>query len=124
MNKKRILIFGVVLVALCLLVYLQFRTWKKFDWATFRNTTEHVNKLDLLAGIALTRRFMLIVSAAVLLAVAALATPFNDQPRYNVSLMALLLCSGTIGAWLAGERLLAMWHERQAESAPAAPVVS
>ena|ERR1035438_5036513 len=54
MNKKRILIFGVVLVALCLLVYLQFRTWKKFDWATFRNTTEHVNKLDLLAGIALT----------------------------------------------------------------------
>ncbi len=80
--------------------------------------------IGLLAGIALTRRFMLIVSAAVLLAVAALATPFNDQPRYNVSLMALLLCSGTIGAWLAGERLLAMWHERQAESAPAAPVVS
>ena len=61
--------------------------------------------IGLLAGIALTRRLILTMSAAVLLAIAAFATPFNDQPRYNVSLMALLLCAGTIGAWLAGERL-------------------
>ncbi|MDR3749785.1 MAG: lysylphosphatidylglycerol synthase transmembrane domain-containing protein [Acidobacteriota bacterium] len=54
MNKKRVLIFAVMLAVLCLLVYLQFRTWKKFDWATFRSTTEHVAKLNLLAGIALT----------------------------------------------------------------------
>jgi 4-amino-4-deoxy-L-arabinose transferase-like glycosyltransferase len=71
--------------------------------------------IGLLAGIALTRRFALIVSAAVLLSIAALATLFNDQPRYNVSLMALLLCAGTAGAWLAGERLLAMRRERQTE---------
>jgi hypothetical protein len=76
--------------------------------------------IGLLAGIALTRRLILTMSAAVLLAIAAFATPFNDQPRYNVSLMALLLCSGTIGAWLAGERLLAMWRERGAEHAPGA----
>lgn len=71
--------------------------------------------IGLLAGIALTRRFALIVSAAVLLSIAALATLFNDQPRYNVSLMALLLCAGVAGAWLAGERLLAMRRERRAE---------
>ncbi|HEY5192467.1 MAG TPA: glycosyltransferase family 39 protein [Solirubrobacteraceae bacterium] len=76
--------------------------------------------IGLLAGIALTRRFLLVLSATVLLAVAILATPFNDQPRYNVSLMALLICSGTIGAWLAGERLLAMWRERRTEDAPRA----
>jgi hypothetical protein len=76
--------------------------------------------MGLLAGILLTRRFALVVSAAVLLSVAALATLFNDQPRYNVSLMALLLSSGTIGAWLAGERLLAMWRARAAGRAPRA----
>jgi hypothetical protein len=75
--------------------------------------------IGLLAGIALTRRLVLGMSAAVLLAVAVLATPFNDQPRYNVSLMALLLCAGTIGAWLAGERLLTMLRARAA--APAVP---
>jgi len=54
MDKKRILIFGVVLLILSLLVYLQFRAWKTFDWATFRNSTEHVRKVNLLAGVALT----------------------------------------------------------------------
>ncbi|HTB49862.1 MAG TPA: glycosyltransferase family 39 protein [Solirubrobacteraceae bacterium] len=78
--------------------------------------------IGLLAGIALTRRLILTMSAAVLLAIAAFATPFNDQPRYNVSLMALLLCAGTIGAWLGGERLLEMWRERRAEHAPGAAV--
>jgi hypothetical protein len=63
--------------------------------------------IGLLAGIALTRRLILTMSAAVLLAIAAFATPFNDQPRYNVSLMALLLCAGTIGAWLAARQLIA-----------------
>jgi hypothetical protein len=63
--------------------------------------------LGLLAGALLTRRFILVVSAAVLLAVAGLATLFNDQPRYNVSLMALLLACGTIGALSALERLIA-----------------
>jgi hypothetical protein len=80
--------------------------------------------IGLLAGLLLTRRFVLVVSTGVLLSVAALATLFNDQPRYNVSLMALLLCSGTIGAWLAGERLLAMWRMRRAEQAPQGPATA
>ncbi len=108
--------------------------WKMWDnvWSGGNGTyhpdtsrTQHLIYLvlawiGLLAGLILTRRFVLVVSATVLLSVAALATLFNDQPRYNVSLMALLLASGTIGAWLAGERLLAMWRARRA----AAPVPS
>lgn len=35
MNKKRILVYGVVFVVLAVLVYFQFRTWKNFDWQTF-----------------------------------------------------------------------------------------
>jgi hypothetical protein len=77
--------------------------------------------MGLLAGAILTRRFVLVVSAAVLLSVAALATLFNDQPRYNVSLMALLLCAGTAGAWLAGEKLIALWRERAAVRPPSEP---
>jgi hypothetical protein len=77
--------------------------------------------IGLLAGLVLTRRFVLVLSMGVLISVAVLATFFNDQPRYNVSLMALLLCSGTIGAWLGGGRLLALWRERTATRVPGAP---
>lgn len=72
--------------------------------------------LGLLAGAIATRRWSLIVSAAVLLAISALATLFNDQPRYNVSLMPLLLAYGTAGAWLAGRWAL----ERRRRSGAAA----
>ena len=54
MNKKRILVLGGVLVALCLLIYLQVRAWKNFDWAMFWNRTEHVNWLYIFYGLALT----------------------------------------------------------------------
>ena len=54
MNKKRILVFGIVLIALCLLVYLQVRAWKKFDWAMFWSRTEHVDWLYIFYGLALT----------------------------------------------------------------------
>jgi 4-amino-4-deoxy-L-arabinose transferase-like glycosyltransferase len=74
--------------------------------------------IGLLAGAILTRRFVLLVSIAVLLSVGGLATLFNDQPRYNVSLMALLLASGTIGAWLAIERLITLYRARASERAP------
>jgi len=47
-------VFGVVLVALCLLVYLQVRTWKNFDWAVFWSRTDQVSPAGLIAGIALT----------------------------------------------------------------------
>jgi uncharacterized protein (TIRG00374 family) len=54
MNRKRILGFGVVLVLLCLLIYLQVRTWKNFDWHVFWSRTDQVNPLGLLAGVAFT----------------------------------------------------------------------
>jgi uncharacterized protein (TIRG00374 family) len=54
MNRKRILVFGGVLVALCLLIYLQIRAWKTFDWAMFWSSIEHVNWLYIVAGLAFT----------------------------------------------------------------------
>lgn len=54
MNKKRVLIFGAVLIALCLLVYLQIRAWKTFDWGMFWSRTEHANWLYVFYGLALT----------------------------------------------------------------------
>ena len=54
MNKKRILITLVVFAILCLLVYLQVRAWKRFEWATFWQQTEHVNPWGIIAGIVLT----------------------------------------------------------------------
>jgi glycosyltransferase 2 family protein len=54
MNKKRILIFGIVLAILCALIYLQIRAWKTFDWAMFWSRTEHVNWLYIFYGFAFT----------------------------------------------------------------------
>jgi uncharacterized membrane protein YbhN (UPF0104 family) len=54
MNKKRILVFGAVLAVLCLLIYLQVRAWKKFDWAMFWSRTEHVNWLYIFYGFVFT----------------------------------------------------------------------
>ncbi len=54
MNKKRILIFGIVLAVLCLLIYLQVRAWKTFDWAMFWSRTEHVSWLNIFYGFAFT----------------------------------------------------------------------
>jgi glycosyltransferase 2 family protein len=54
MSTKRILVLSIVLVALCLLIYLQVRTWKNFDWGVFWSRTDHVSLLGLLAGSVLT----------------------------------------------------------------------
>jgi glycosyltransferase 2 family protein len=54
MNKKRVLAFAIVLILLCLLIYLQVRTWKNFNWHVFWSRTDQVNPLGLLAGVALT----------------------------------------------------------------------
>ena len=53
MNKKRFLITALVLVVLAALVYLQVRTWKKFDWHRFWMATHNTNKFYLVAGVAL-----------------------------------------------------------------------
>jgi uncharacterized protein (TIRG00374 family) len=55
MNKKRSIVYGLVFVALAVLFYLQFRTWRNFDWTTFRSQTGQVreHKLQVVYGIAL-----------------------------------------------------------------------
>lgn len=53
MNRKRFLITTLVLVVLAGLVYLQVRTWKKFDWHRFWAATHNTHKFYLVAGIAL-----------------------------------------------------------------------
>ena len=58
--------------------------------------------LELLGGALATRRWEVLVAAATILSIAALATLFNDQPRYNVALMPLLLAYGSAGLWLLG----------------------
>jgi len=35
MDKKRILLYALAFAAFAVLVYIQFRTWRDFDWATF-----------------------------------------------------------------------------------------
>src|SRR5271166_6595619 len=54
MSTKRILVLGMVLVVLGLLIYLQIRTWKTFNWQMFWRRTDHVNPLGLVAGVALS----------------------------------------------------------------------
>jgi uncharacterized protein (TIRG00374 family) len=53
MSKKRFLITALVLVVLAALVYLQVRTWKKFDWHRFFAATQNTSKFYLVAGVAL-----------------------------------------------------------------------
>lgn len=52
MDKKKYAAYTVVFLILAALVYLQFRTWKNFDWAAFLNQTRHVNKLHIVFGVA------------------------------------------------------------------------
>jgi hypothetical protein len=53
MKRKQFIITAVVLAILAGLVYLQIRTWRKFDWNRFLAATQHTNKAYLIGGIAL-----------------------------------------------------------------------
>jgi len=53
MNKRKMIITALVLLALGVLVYLQVTTWKKFDWQTFREQTEDVNLYYIGLGVAI-----------------------------------------------------------------------
>ena len=53
MDKKRILASVVVFLILAVLVYLQYRHWRTFDWATFWSQTHRIKKVHVLHGIAL-----------------------------------------------------------------------
>jgi uncharacterized protein (TIRG00374 family) len=51
MDKKRIVASAVVFLILAVLLYLQYRHWQSFDWATFWNQTHRINKVKVLRGI-------------------------------------------------------------------------
>ncbi len=53
MKKKQIFVTAAVLAILAGLIYLQVRTWRKFDWHRFWVATHNTNKLYLVGGVAL-----------------------------------------------------------------------
>jgi glycosyltransferase 2 family protein len=53
MDRKRIVVTSAVLVVFAALVYLQFRTWRNFDWELFLSQTHNINKLHIFHGIVL-----------------------------------------------------------------------
>ena len=53
MGKQRTFVFALLATILAVLVYLQFRTWKGFDWATFWSQFKHLNPLHIANGVVL-----------------------------------------------------------------------
>jgi len=53
MGKKRYLAYAVVAAILAVLVYMQFRTWKDFDWATFWSEVRQLSPGHIVLAIAL-----------------------------------------------------------------------
>ena len=53
MDKKRILASVVVFLILAILVYLQYRHWRSFDWGTFWSQLHRIKKIHVLHAIAL-----------------------------------------------------------------------
>jgi uncharacterized protein (TIRG00374 family) len=53
MRKKQIFITAAVLAILAGLIYLQVRTWRKFDWARFWSATHDTHKGYILGAVAL-----------------------------------------------------------------------
>src|ERR1700719_2924100 len=52
MDKKRILASVVVFLILAILVYLQYRHWRSFDWGTFWSQLHRIKKIHVLHAIA------------------------------------------------------------------------
>ncbi len=53
MSRKNLLVSAVVLLVLAVLVYLQFRSWRDFDWQVFWRETRRADPLRVLAAVAL-----------------------------------------------------------------------
>jgi len=53
MDKKRILVTVVVFLILAVLVYLQYRHWRTFDWGTFWSETDRIKKIHVLHAVLL-----------------------------------------------------------------------
>src|SRR5271166_3394852 len=54
MNKKRAIVYGLVLAVLAALVYLQFRQWRNFDWGRFLEHSRDITWRHVIHGIVLT----------------------------------------------------------------------
>jgi uncharacterized protein (TIRG00374 family) len=54
MKRKHVISTAVVVTILALLVFLQVRHWRNFDWATFRAVTSGVNVWSIIGAIGLT----------------------------------------------------------------------
>jgi len=58
MTKKRALVYALIASLLAILVYVQFRTWRNFDWVIFRAQTNQVfsahGLIHIFGGIAYT----------------------------------------------------------------------
>lgn len=53
MSKRRAVALAVVMLVLGTLAYLQFRTWRHFDWGAFRASLAGLDPVRVLAGLAL-----------------------------------------------------------------------
>ncbi|MGD0268051.1 MAG: lysylphosphatidylglycerol synthase transmembrane domain-containing protein [Candidatus Sulfotelmatobacter sp.] len=53
MNKQRVITYGLVLVVLAVLLDLQFRAWRTFDWSRFFSQTRDIAWLHVIYGTAL-----------------------------------------------------------------------
>ncbi|PYV93001.1 MAG: hypothetical protein DMG90_03170 [Acidobacteria bacterium] len=53
MNKKQLLMYGVIALILAALIYSQVRTFRHFDWATFWSQTDQVSGFHLLHAVVL-----------------------------------------------------------------------
>jgi glycosyltransferase 2 family protein len=52
MGKRRSLVLALVAVILAVLIYMQFRTWKDFDWPTFWRQWKQVSPRHIVSAIA------------------------------------------------------------------------
>jgi glycosyltransferase 2 family protein len=53
MNRKQATIYGLLGVVFSILVYMQFRTWRNFDWTTFWRQTDRVDLWHVAHAVAL-----------------------------------------------------------------------
>jgi hypothetical protein len=53
MDRKRILAYVVGFLILAILVYLQYRHWRSFDWGTFWSQTHRIKKAHVVHAVAL-----------------------------------------------------------------------
>ena len=97
MNKKRLLAYVVVAAVLAALFYVQFRTWRRFDWDVFLAQTREVTRgwgpIHIFLGIAFTYiayfmravRWRIFLGPARKTTAAALVAPDRKSTRLNSS---------------------------------------